>query len=179
MEYPGKSAAFERSTLPLAGEVVAVFDADAWHQISLRSSSGFGSGDGLVQFKREEKFSSTWCPRRMSSFPVCNELSRWGVTSSVVPNRAWQQSVDQTRGFPGPIGGWNNKAITDDLDTGMRLLISSGTFRFTLHAYVCVGRRVPQSKGLLRQRKRWAEEFDAISITFFFFTQLADQIVLR
>jgi 1,2-diacylglycerol 3-beta-glucosyltransferase len=54
------------------------------------------------------------------------------------------------------VGGWNNKAITDDLDLTMRLLVSGWNIRFCPHAHV-YEEAVTTLKGLMRQRKRWAE----------------------
>ena len=54
------------------------------------------------------------------------------------------------------VGGWNNKSITDDLDLSSRLLVSNWDIRFVPDAHV-FEEGVPTLKGLLRQRRRWAE----------------------
>jgi 1,2-diacylglycerol 3-beta-glucosyltransferase len=54
------------------------------------------------------------------------------------------------------VGGWNNRAITDDLDLSMRLMVSHWDIRFTPEAVVWE-EAVGNLKGLLRQRRRWAE----------------------
>ena len=54
------------------------------------------------------------------------------------------------------VAGWNNKAITDDLDLSMRLLTNNWDIRFC--PYACVYEEgVTTIKALLRQRRRWAE----------------------
>lgn len=54
------------------------------------------------------------------------------------------------------VGGWNNKAITDDLDLSMRLLVNNWDITFSPDTVVWE-EAVPTLKGLLRQRRRWAE----------------------
>ncbi len=54
------------------------------------------------------------------------------------------------------VGGWNNRAITDDLDLSMRLLVSNWDIRFSPEAVVWE-EAVGNLKGLIRQRRRWAE----------------------
>ncbi len=54
------------------------------------------------------------------------------------------------------VGGWNNKAITDDLDLTMRLMLSKWTVRFSPDTHV-FEEAVTTWKGLIRQRRRWAE----------------------
>jgi 1,2-diacylglycerol 3-beta-glucosyltransferase len=54
------------------------------------------------------------------------------------------------------VGGWNNLSITDDLDLSMRLLVSKWDVRFCPQAHV-FEEAVTTIKGLIRQRKRWAE----------------------
>ena len=54
------------------------------------------------------------------------------------------------------VGGWNNQAITDDLDLSMRLLINHWNIRFCPDASV-FEEGVTSIKALIRQRKRWAE----------------------
>jgi 1,2-diacylglycerol 3-beta-glucosyltransferase len=54
------------------------------------------------------------------------------------------------------VGGWNNHSITDDLDLSMRLLVSNWDIKFCPNAVVWE-EGCTTIKGLLRQRRRWAE----------------------
>lgn len=157
---PGKSAALNEA-LPLAkGEVIAVFDADAsvapdffQTMLPLLAADDCGAVQSqkriyehqngfLVQCQSSEYALDTY-------FQSCRDL-----IGGAVELRGNGQLLKRSALID--VGGWNNDAITDDLDLTMRLLLAKWDVRFCAEAVVWE-EAVTTLKALLRQRRRWAE----------------------
>ena len=159
--YPGKSAALN-DALPLAkGEVIAVFDADAYVEpnfFDLTLPVLAPDGIGAVQAQKkifEHQTSQFLCNCQCSEYALDTyfQMGR-DLIGGAVELRGDGQLIKRAALID--VGGWNNKSITDDLDLSMRLLINHWDIRFVPDAHV-FEEAVPTLKGLLRQRRRWAE----------------------
>lgn len=158
--YPGKSAALN-DALPLSrAEVIAVFDADANVQpeflkqtLPLLEADGVGALQVQKRMYEHQKGLLVDCQSSEYALDTYFQMGR-DLIGGVVELRGNGQLIK--RAALVDVGGWNNKAITDDLDLSMRLLISNWDIRFCPHAHV-FEEAVPNLKGLLRQRRRWAE----------------------
>jgi len=158
--YPGKSAALN-DALPLAkGEVVAVFDADAYvapdffHlMLPVLEPEGIGAVQAQKKIYEQQKGFLVNCQASEYAVDTYFQVGR-DIIGGTVELRGNGQMIK--RAALVDVGGWNNKAITDDLDLTMRLLVHKWDLRFCPHAHVWE-EGVPTLKGLLRQRRRWAE----------------------
>ncbi len=158
--FPGKSAALNEA-LPLSkGEVIAVFDADAYVAPNfLRLMLPVLSPDGIGAVQAQKKIYE-----HQKGFLVNCQASEYAVDTYFQMGRDLIGGAVELRGNGQlikraaliDVGGWNNKAITDDLDLSMRLLINHWDIRFCPHAYV-FEEGVTTFKSLMRQRCRWAE----------------------
>jgi len=157
---PGKSAALN-DALPLSkGEVVAVFDADAyvapdWLKKVLPVLYPEHVGAVQVQKKIFER-QTEWLPRFQDAEYALDTYFQVGrdLIGGAVELRGDGQLIKRAALID--VGGWNNKAITDDLDLSMRLLINNWDIRFCPEAPVWE-EGVTTIKALMRQRRRWAE----------------------
>jgi 1,2-diacylglycerol 3-beta-glucosyltransferase len=157
---PGKSAALNEA-LPLAkGEVIAVFDADAYvapdfFAVTLPVLEPEGIGAVQAQKKIYEHQSGLLVECQSSEYALDTyfQMGR-DLIGGAVELRGNGQVLKRAALID--VGGWNNKSITDDLDLSMRLLVSNWDIRFCPNAYV-FEEAVPTLKGLIRQRRRWAE----------------------
>ena len=159
--FPGKSAALN-DALPLAkGEVIAVFDADAYvspNFLHLTLPILAPEHIGAVQAQKkifEHQTSGFLCNCQASEYALDTyfQMGR-DLIGGAVELRGNGQLIKRAALID--VGGWNNKSITDDLDLSMRLLVSNWDIRFVPDAHV-FEEGVPTLKGLIRQRKRWAE----------------------
>jgi len=157
---PGKSAALNE-VLPLSkGEVVAVFDADAYvapNFLDTMLPVLAADGVGAVQAQKKiYKHQTGFLPEAQASEYALDTYFQMGrdLIGGAVELRGNGELVKRTALID--VGGWNNKAITDDLDLTMRLLISNWDVRFCPQAYVWE-EAVTTVKSLIRQRRRWAE----------------------
>lgn len=157
---PGKSAALNEF-LPLCkGEVIAVFDADAnvdpeFLNIILPSLEPSNVGAVQAQKKMYENQKGLLVECQASEYAVDTyfQVSR-DLIGGAVELRGDGQLVKRQALID--VGGWNNKAITDDLDLSMRLLVSNWDITFCPEAIVWE-EAVTTFKALIRQRRRWAE----------------------
>ena len=159
--YPGKSAALN-DALPLAkGEVIAVFDADAYvdpNFFHLTLPVLAPDHIGAVQAQKrifEHQTNNFLCNCQASEYALDTyfQMGR-DLIGGAVELRGNGELVKRNALID--VGGWNNKSITDDLDLSTRLLVSNWDIRFVPDAHVWE-EGVPTLKGLLRQRRRWAE----------------------
>ncbi len=158
--YPGKSAALN-DALPLSkGEVVAVFDADAyvapdWLNKMLPVLQADHVGAVQAQ-KRIFERQTEWLPRFQDSEYAIDTYFQVGrdLIGGAVELRGNGQLIKRSALID--VNGWNNKAITDDLDLSMRLLVSNWDIRLCPDAVVWE-EGVTTLKALMRQRRRWAE----------------------
>jgi 1,2-diacylglycerol 3-beta-glucosyltransferase len=157
---PGKSAALNEF-LPLCkGEVIAVFDADAnvdpeFLNIILPSLEPANVGAVQAQKKMytNQKGMLVECQASEYAVDTYFQVSR-DLIGGAVELRGDGQLVKRQALID--VGGWNNKAITDDLDLSMRLLVNNWDIRFCPEAIVWE-EAVTTFKALIRQRRRWAE----------------------
>jgi 1,2-diacylglycerol 3-beta-glucosyltransferase len=157
---PGKSAALNEA-LPLAkGEVIAVFDADAFVESDfLQKVLPVLAGErvGAVQAqKRIYKNQSGFLPDCQASEYALDTYFQMGrdIIGGAVELRGNGELIKREALID--VGGWNNLSITDDLDLSMKLLVGKWDVRFCPHAHV-FEEAVTTIKGLLMQRRRWAE----------------------
>lgn len=157
---PGKSAALNEVLALSKGEVVAVFDADAYVApdfLKLTLPMLASEEVGAVQAqKRIYEHQKGFLPEAQSSEYALDTYFQMGRDSigGAVELRGNGELIKRTALID--VGGWNNKAITDDLDLTMRLMIGNWDVRFCSQAMVWE-EAVTTLKGLIRQRRRWAE----------------------
>jgi 1,2-diacylglycerol 3-beta-glucosyltransferase len=156
----GKSAALNEA-LPLAkGEVVAVFDADAYVApdffkkiLPVLQPEGVGA---VQAQKRIYENQTDFLPDCQASEYALDTYFQMGrdLIGGAVELRGNGELIKRAALID--VGGWNNLSITDDLDLSTRLLVAKWDIRFCPHAPV-FEEAVTTIKGLLRQRRRWAE----------------------
>jgi len=157
---PGKSAALNEALALSRGEVIAVFDADAYVApnflktvIPVLAADGVGAVQAQKRLYEHQKGFLPNCQSSEYALDTYFQMGR-DLIGGAVELRGNGQLVKRTALID--VGGWNNKAITDDLDLTMRLLINDWDIRFCPHAIVWE-EAVMTLKGLMRQRRRWAE----------------------
>jgi 1,2-diacylglycerol 3-beta-glucosyltransferase len=158
--FPGKSAALNEA-LPLSrGEVIAVFDADAYVApdflqlvLPVLAADGIGAVQAQKKIYDHQKGFLVNCQASEYAADTYFQMGR-DLIGGAVELRGNGQLIKRAALID--VGGWNNKAITDDLDLSMRLLINHWDIRFCPHAYV-LEEGVTTFKSLMRQRCRWAE----------------------
>ncbi len=158
--FPGKSAALNEA-LPLSkGEVIAVFDADAYIKPDfLDVVLPILAQDGIAAVQLQKRIYE-----HQTGFLVNCQSSEYALDTYLQIGRDTIGGAVELRGNGEVIkraalvdvGGWNNNTLTDDLDLSMRFLISHWDIRFCPN--VCVWEEgVTTVKALMRQRRRWAE----------------------
>jgi 1,2-diacylglycerol 3-beta-glucosyltransferase len=158
--YPGKSAALNEA-LPLSrGEAIAVFDADAYIapdffklMLPVLEPEGIGAVQAQKRIYDYQKGFLVSCQASEYALDTYFQMGR-DLCRGAVELRGNGQMVKRATLID--VGGWNNKAITDDLDLSMRLLVNHWDIRFCHYAYVWE-EGVTTLKALMRQRRRWAE----------------------
>jgi 1,2-diacylglycerol 3-beta-glucosyltransferase len=157
---PGKSAALNEA-LPLTkGEVIAVFDADAYvapdflnQVLPVLAPEGIGAVQAQKRIFESQKGFLAECQSSEYAVDTYFQMGR-DCIGGAVELRGNGELMKREALID--VGGWNNLSITDDLDLTMRLLVARWDVRFVPHAHV-YEEAVPTIKGLLRQRRRWAE----------------------
>lgn len=158
--HPGKSAALNEA-LPLSrGEVIAVFDADAYVapnffklMLPVLQPDGTGAVQAQKRFYERQTGFLVGCQDSEYALDTYFQMGR-DLIRGVVELRGNGQLIKRAALID--VGGWNNKTLTDDLDLTMRLLVSNWDVRFCPHAYVWE-EGVTTVRALIRQRRRWAE----------------------
>jgi 1,2-diacylglycerol 3-beta-glucosyltransferase len=157
---PGKSAALNEALALAKGDVVTVFDADAYVapeflRVALPHLQPESVGAVQAQKRMFEHQTGFFVHCQDSEYAMDTyfQVSR-DLIGGAVELRGNGQLVKRQALID--VGGWNNKAITDDLDLSMRLLVSNWDIRFSPEAVVWE-EAVGNLKGLIRQRRRWAE----------------------
>lgn len=158
---PGKSAALNEA-LPLSkGEVIAVFDADAYVRpdflrVMLPVLTPERVGAVQAQKRIYEKQTVEFLPNCQASEYAIDTYLQVGrdLVGGVAELRGNGQLVK--RAALVDVGGWNNQAITDDLDLSTKLLVSNWDIRLCPQAAVWE-EGVTDLTALIRQRRRWAE----------------------
>jgi len=159
--YPGKSAGLNDALPHCRAEVIAVFDADAYVEPDFLSRilpELEPENVGAVQAQKRiyEHQKKDFLPNCQASEYALDTYFQVGrdLIGGAVELRGNGELIKRQALID--VGGWNNKAITDDLDLTMRLLLSGWGVRFSADTHV-YEEGVPTIKGLLRQRRRWAE----------------------
>lgn len=157
---PGKSAALNEALSQAKGEVIAVFDADAYVApnffaltLPVLDQDGVGAVQAQKRIYEHQTGKLVECQASEYAMDTHFQMGR-DLIGGAVELRGDGQLLKRAALID--VGGWNNKSITDDLDLSMRLLVSNWDIRFCPHAIVWE-EGVPTIKGLLRQRRRWAE----------------------
>ncbi len=157
---PGKSAALN-DALPLSkGDVICVFDADAYVEPDfLKQVVPYLAPEhvGAVQVQKKIFEQQTaLLPRLQDCEYALDTYFQVGrdLIGGAVELRGNGELIKRSTLID--VNGWNNRAITDDLDLSMRLLVNHWDIRFCPDSVVWE-EGVPTVKGLLRQRRRWAE----------------------
>ena len=156
----GKSYVLNEALKHCTGEVVAVFDADAFMQPNFLA-------DMVAQLEPAD-VAAVQAQKRISNAQH-SLLTQWqdfeyAFDTSLQSGRNAVGGVSELRGNGQlvkvaalkAVGGWNNESITDDLDLTMRLLIKGWRVEFTSRAVVWE-EGITNVRGLIRQRVRWAE----------------------
>jgi 1,2-diacylglycerol 3-beta-glucosyltransferase len=156
----GKSYVLNEALKHCTGEVVAVFDADAFVQPSFLT-------DMVAQLEPAD-VAAVQAQKRISNAQH-SLLTQWqdfeyAFDTSLQSGRNTVGGVAELRGNGQlvkvaalkAVGGWNNESITDDLDLTMRLLTKGWRVEFTSRAVVWE-EGITNVRGLVRQRVRWAE----------------------
>ncbi|MBX3074400.1 glycosyltransferase family 2 protein [Candidatus Obscuribacterales bacterium] len=158
--FPGKSAALNDALALSKGEVVAVFDADAYVEPDFFKKvlpTLAPEHVGAVQAqKRIFERQTEALPRFQDAEYALDTYFQVGrdLIGGAVELRGNGQLIKRNALID--VNGWNNKSITDDLDLSMRLLINNWDIRFCPQAAVWE-EGVTTVKALMRQRRRWAE----------------------
>ncbi|MBK9206143.1 MAG: glycosyltransferase family 2 protein [Candidatus Obscuribacter sp.] len=157
---PGKSAALNEALALCKGDVMAVFDADAsvapdflTKILPCLAPENVGAVQAQKRMYEYQKGFLVDCQDTEYALDSYFQVSR-DLIGGAVELRGNGQLVKRQALVD--VGGWNNKAITDDLDLSMRLLVNNWDITFSPDTVVWE-EAVPTLKGLLRQRRRWAE----------------------
>lgn len=158
--HPGKSAALN-DVLPLCkSEVIGVFDADAEVTpdfltgiLPVLAQEGVGAIQAQKRFYPNQTSVLAQCQDAEYAIDTYFQIGRDRI-GGAVELRGNGQLIKRSALID--VGGWNNQAITDDLDLTMRLLIAKWDIRFCPDSIV-LEEAVPTIPGLFRQRRRWAE----------------------
>jgi 1,2-diacylglycerol 3-beta-glucosyltransferase len=158
--FPGKPAALNEALTTTRGDVIAVFDADAFVDPSfLREMVAFLADDnvGAVQAR---KFIFNW---RHNALTRCQHFE-YSLDAHFQSGRDSVRGAVELRGNGqlvkrealNEVGGWNNHTLTDDLDLSTRLHIEGWDIRFARNTCVYEEGILCFSQ-LLKQRRRWTE----------------------
>lgn len=159
--YPGKSAGLNDALPHCRAEVIAVFDADAYvapdflnRILPVLEPDGVGAVQAQKRIYENQK--GSFLPSCQSSEYALDTYFQVGrdLIGGAVELRGNGELIKREALID--VGGWNNKAITDDLDLTMRLMLSKWAVAFSADAHV-FEEAVTTWKGLIRQRRRWAE----------------------
>lgn len=158
--YPGKSAALNEALSFSTGEVIAIFDADAFieadfftHVLPALEPESVGAVQVQKKIYDNQKGFLVNCQAGEYALDTYFQMGR-DLIGGVVEFRGNGEIIKRAALID--VGGWNDRAITDDLDLSMRFLISNWNITFLTEPYV-LEEAVTNLKGLIRQRIRWAE----------------------
>jgi 1,2-diacylglycerol 3-beta-glucosyltransferase len=158
--YPGKSAGLNDALPHCRAEVIAVFDADAYVApdflkkiLPVLEPERVGAVQSQKRIYEHQKGMLPNCQASEYALDTYFQVGR-DLIGGAVELRGNGQLIKREALID--VGGWNNKAITDDLDLTMRLMLSNWSLRFSADTHV-FEEAVTTWKGLIRQRRRWAE----------------------
>jgi len=157
----GKAAALNTGAAASRGEVLAVFDADARvgpDLLAQMAAALEGAGVAGVQ------------GRRLPYNATANFLTRMQDDEFAILQTALLRGRERVRSFVTfagngllvrrdaleGAGGWNEEALTEDIDLSVRLYLRGWRIRYCDEALVWE-EAVPSLRALIRQRRRWFE----------------------
>lgn len=158
--FPGKPAVLNEALTITEGEVICVFDADAYVEPDfLRKIMPFLSDEnvGAVQSRKViANMEENWLTKCQAYEYALDAHFQYGRDSvrGAVELRGNGQLVK--REALQEVGGWNNLTLTDDLDLSTRLHLEGWDIRFA-HKVLVYEEGIVCFKALLKQRRRWTE----------------------
>lgn len=175
-----KAAVLNEITPIAKGEIFAIFDADA------RIMPNFL--DRIIPYLADPKVGAVQARKQISN-PDVNWLTG-AQEDELMMLMALEQSRDLVEGAVelrgngmivkrealADVGGWNNTALTEDLDMSTRLLLKGWDVRYCPDIAV-LEEAVPTWPALFKQRRRWAEG-GMRRYAKYFFQLMAPQIPL-
>jgi 1,2-diacylglycerol 3-beta-glucosyltransferase len=158
--FPGKPAALNDALTMTDGEVICVFDADAYVEPDFLTR--------MVPFLADENVGAVQCRKIIVNanenwLTRCQEYE-YSVDAHVQYGRDSVRGAVELRGNGQlvkrealqEVNGWNNHTLTDDLDLSTRLHLEGWDIRFS-HKVGVYEEGITTFKPLLRQRRRWTE----------------------
>jgi 1,2-diacylglycerol 3-beta-glucosyltransferase len=159
----GKAAALNLGTAAASGEVLAVFDADtriAPDLLAQMAAALEEAGAGVAGVQG----------RRLPYNATTNILTRMQDDEFAILQTALLRGRERARSFVSfagngllvrrealdDAGGWNEEALTEDIDLSVRLYLRGWRIRYCDEALVWE-EAVPSLAALIRQRRRWFE----------------------
>ena len=159
-DVPGKAAALNQSMSMTMGEVICVFDADAYVEPDFLTKIVHFLEDENVGAVQARKVMLNWDENvltRCQEFEYCMDAHFQNGRDSVrgaVELRGNGQLVK--REALEELSGWNPHTLTDDLDLSSRLHMEGWDIRFA-HKVLVYEEAITKFGDLLKQRRRWAE----------------------
>lgn len=157
---PSKAAVLNDVLDKCKGDIQVIFDADA------RMSPDFL--ERIIPYLSDPKVGGVQAQKRISN-PDINELTaaqddEMIMLMSIGENQDLAEGAVDMRGngmivrreAVKDVGGWNENALTEDLDMSARLHLNQWKVRYCPDIYV-FEEAVTTIKALYKQRKRWAE----------------------
>lgn len=159
-DIPGKPAVLNQALTVTDGDVICVFDADAYVETNFLNR--------IVPFLADENVGAVQARKVISN---CDEnwLTRcqnyeYSLDSHFQYGRDSVRGAVELRGNGQlvkrealeEVNGWNNNTLTDDLDLSTRLHIEGWDIRFA-HKVPVYEEGIIQFGSLLKQRRRWTE----------------------
>jgi 1,2-diacylglycerol 3-beta-glucosyltransferase len=157
---PGKPAVLNEALTITDGEIICVFDADAYVEPDfLRKIVPFLADEnvGAVQARKViANWHENWLTRCQNYEYSLDSHFQYGRDSvrGAVELRGNGQLVK--REALEEVNGWNNNTLTDDLDLSTRLHIEGWDIRFA-HKVPVFEEGITKFGSLLKQRRRWTE----------------------
>jgi 1,2-diacylglycerol 3-beta-glucosyltransferase len=157
---PGKPAVLNEALTMTDGEIICVFDADAYVEPDfLRRIMPFLADEnvGAVQARKViANWNENWLTRCQNYEYSLDSHFQYGRDSvrGAVELRGNGQLVK--REALEEVHGWNNNTLTDDLDLSTRLHIAGWDIRFA-HKVPVFEEGIIEFGALLKQRRRWTE----------------------
>ncbi len=174
-DYPGKPAVLNEALTMTTGDIVCVFDADAYVQPDfLRRIIPFLADEnvGAVQARKVViNADDNWLTKCQNYEYSLDSHFQYGRDSvrGAVELRGNGQLVK--REALEEVHGWNPDTLTDDLDLSSRLHIAGWDIRFA-HKVPVYEEGILLFKDLLKQRRRWTEG------TLFRYLQYAGPLIM-
>ncbi|MDX1920214.1 MAG: glycosyltransferase family 2 protein [Candidatus Caenarcaniphilales bacterium] len=158
--FPGKAAALNEALRQSNGELVAVFDADARVQPDcLRLSLHYFNDPevGAVQFQKKIRNAGfntlAFCQDLEFAYDTYLQVGRDSLDGFVELRGSGQIT---TRKCLEEVGGWDERALTEDLEISTKINAAGMRIRFAPEI-VAEEEAVLTTLAFIRQRRRWAE----------------------